>query len=44
MTGTPEGIAPIKPGDFLEAKLSYEGETLATISDRIVKEDSPFQF
>jgi 2-keto-4-pentenoate hydratase/2-oxohepta-3-ene-1,7-dioic acid hydratase in catechol pathway len=41
MTGTPEGIAPVRPGDKLEASLSYDGEILATINDLIVKEHCP---
>ena len=42
MTGTPEGIAPVKPGDLLEASLKYEGQVLATITDRIIKEEAPY--
>ena len=39
MTGTPEGIAPVKAGDLLEASLVYEGKILATITEKIIKEE-----
>ena len=42
MTGTPEGIAPVKPEDLFEASLKYEGQVLATISDRIIREEAPY--
>jgi 2-keto-4-pentenoate hydratase/2-oxohepta-3-ene-1,7-dioic acid hydratase in catechol pathway len=41
LTGTPEGISQVKPGDLLEAQLSYEGKILATIKEDVVKEDPP---
>ena len=42
MTGTPEGISPVMPGDLLEATLMYEGKVLATITEKVVKEVKPF--
>ena len=38
MTGTPEGLGPVKEGDKLEGSLTYKNKVLATISDTIQKE------
>ena len=41
MTGTPEGIAPVKQGDVLQATLSYKGNLISTIVENIKKECKP---
>ena len=38
MTGTPEGVGPVREMDKLEASLSYEGKVLATIKDTIQRD------
>lgn len=35
MTGTPEGVGPVKEGDLLEASMSYKGKMLTSITDTI---------
>ena len=38
ITGTPEGLGPIKEGDHLEGTLTYKGKVLAKIIDTIQRE------
>ena len=32
MTGTPEGMGPVREGDLLEASLTYKNKVIAQIS------------
>lgn len=38
LTGTPEGLGPIKEGDHIEGTLTSQGKVLAKIIDTIQKE------
>ena len=44
MTGTPEGIAPVREGDVLDAVLSYRGEQISRIVENIKREPKPSFF
>lgn len=41
MTGTPEGIAPVKEGDKLDATISYKGRQISHITERIRRDAKP---
>ena len=41
MSGTPEGIAPVREGDHLLARISEEGRVISEINEQIVRELSP---
>jgi 2-keto-4-pentenoate hydratase/2-oxohepta-3-ene-1,7-dioic acid hydratase in catechol pathway len=40
MTGTPENIAPVREGDCLEASLSINGVTIASLIERNIKREA----
>lgn len=41
MSGTPEGIAPVREGDHLVARISEEGKVISEITEEIVRELRP---
>lgn len=46
LTGTPEGVSQVVPGDKVEAELRNEesGEVLATLAHEIVAREGGYQF
>ena len=41
MSGTPEGIAPVKEGDLMVATMHENGKLLSEIKERVVREQAP---
>lgn len=44
LTGTPKGVGSVKPGDVLEASLSYNGEVLESIKVDAEQKPGPYEY